>query len=450
MTPPVNQQVLTALDRYTTELSTPGSQMPFKNGCPLEEIVDGAQIIALGEATHGTREFVRLKHRFLQCLVVNRGVRALLIEANFAETIPLYRYVVFGEGDPVDAVQALRFWTWQSEAILEMVKWLRAFNRDRPVNDRVRIFGIDVQSPEGSISHLHEYFRRVDASLPEFVRVEFDSVEEWIQTNGTTRESEISTNPDRFAAMLRNHLQENKSEYADHAGMTEWKLALGTVTALEFALVYRRNQPPSGVDTIETMVRLMSMRDRAMTAVVEWVIDSVDAEPIVVWGHDAHINRQKQAVRGTDVAGVSLGSLLTNRHGDAYRAVGFAFGRGSFRALGGRDSGADSGRGHRLQNHTLESPLSGTVEDVFDALEQSPMLVNVRAARMDDRLSALLSEPCLRFSVGGAYDPESPRVFTTEYILENAFDALCYVSTSSPPRLLTIQSRDSQGSNSEV
>ncbi|WP_267162792.1 hypothetical protein [Halovenus salina] len=60
-------------------------------------LIDG-RIIALGEATHGTREFFQLKHRFLRYLV-ERGAGVFALEANAPETLATNDSVVHGEGD---------------------------------------------------------------------------------------------------------------------------------------------------------------------------------------------------------------------------------------------------------------------------------------------------------------------------------------------------------------
>ena len=40
---------------------------------PLKAIIGPARVVALGEATHGTREFFQLKHRMLEFLVTEMG-----------------------------------------------------------------------------------------------------------------------------------------------------------------------------------------------------------------------------------------------------------------------------------------------------------------------------------------------------------------------------------------
>ena len=110
---------------------------------------DEATVIGLGEAAHGTREFFRLKHRLIRYLVERQEVRLFGLEANFAETLALDRYIRYGEGDPEEALAGVYFWTWNTEELLALVEWLRAFNDGREVGDRVRFSGSTPSSPPG-------------------------------------------------------------------------------------------------------------------------------------------------------------------------------------------------------------------------------------------------------------------------------------------------------------
>jgi len=45
-------------------------------------MIGDARIVALGEATHGTREFFLLKHRLVECPVAELEFSRFAIEAN--------------------------------------------------------------------------------------------------------------------------------------------------------------------------------------------------------------------------------------------------------------------------------------------------------------------------------------------------------------------------------
>ena len=53
---------------HAIRLTTPEAGHGFEDMQPLKQVVGNARIVALGEATHGTREFFQLKHRMVEFL----------------------------------------------------------------------------------------------------------------------------------------------------------------------------------------------------------------------------------------------------------------------------------------------------------------------------------------------------------------------------------------------
>src|SRR5690349_5234370 len=96
----------------------------------LERIGD-ARFVLVGEASHGTSEFYRIRAELTQRLVAERGFAAVAVEADWPDAYRVDRWVR-GRGDDADARAALgsfrRFprWMWRNREVLEFVEWLRA------------------------------------------------------------------------------------------------------------------------------------------------------------------------------------------------------------------------------------------------------------------------------------------------------------------------------------
>ncbi|MER7541083.1 hypothetical protein ABTX77_41010 [Streptomyces sp. NPDC097704] len=76
---------------------------------PLKSVLDGARAVGLGEATHGTREFFRLKHRLLEFLVTELGCTVLAMEASASAGPAVDAYVRHGVGDAAQVLAGLGF-----------------------------------------------------------------------------------------------------------------------------------------------------------------------------------------------------------------------------------------------------------------------------------------------------------------------------------------------------
>ena len=112
---------------------------------PLKRIIGTARMVTLGEATHGSREFFQLKHRLLEFFATEMGFTIFSIEANMPEAYRLNDYVLNGVGDPAQLLRGMYFWTWDTEEVLDMIRWMREFNKAG--KGRVQFTGFDMQFP---------------------------------------------------------------------------------------------------------------------------------------------------------------------------------------------------------------------------------------------------------------------------------------------------------------
>lgn len=148
---PGPQQQTSGREEAAVEQWIRGNAIPLKtvqagNGFadmePLTKIVGNARIVALGEATHGTREFFQLKHRMLEFLATRMGFTIFSIEANIPEAYRLNDYVLNGKGDPAQLLKGMYFWTWDTKEVLEMIQWMREFNQSG--KGRIAFTGFDM------------------------------------------------------------------------------------------------------------------------------------------------------------------------------------------------------------------------------------------------------------------------------------------------------------------
>jgi len=119
----------------------------------LKDIVGDARIVALGEATHGTREFFQMKHRITQYLAQEMGFTIFAIEASTPESAKVSDYTVRNIGDsPNDVIRGMYFWTWSTDEVADMTRWMRAFNNGGPGNEaktkHIDFTGFDMQTPD--------------------------------------------------------------------------------------------------------------------------------------------------------------------------------------------------------------------------------------------------------------------------------------------------------------
>jgi erythromycin esterase-like protein len=123
------------IDRHAVPMSGTDPQQPAGELSHLRGVVRGAAIVGLGESAHGTHTQLRLKHRVARYLVENLGFRTIAWEEGWGSGVAIDRYVTSGRGDPTAIVGDALFML-RTEAMLELVGWMREFNRGRPDHDK--------------------------------------------------------------------------------------------------------------------------------------------------------------------------------------------------------------------------------------------------------------------------------------------------------------------------
>jgi erythromycin esterase-like protein len=132
-------EVFQALRRNTFPLKSVNARQGFDDLQPLKTILAGKRIVALGEATHGTSQFFRMKHRLVEFLVVEMGFRHFGMELSPADGCLLDNYIQGKHADPL----LVLYWPWRTRELLNMLAWMRAYNASASPQERLTFHGID-------------------------------------------------------------------------------------------------------------------------------------------------------------------------------------------------------------------------------------------------------------------------------------------------------------------
>lgn len=381
---------------------------------PLGQIIGGARIVSLGEATHGSREFFDMKHRVLQYLVRERGFRAFAMEATWAEATRINHYVHTGEGDPEALLSNLYFWTWNTQEVLEMVRWMRQYNRDAPPDERVSFYGFDLQYSRVAMNDVEAYLAGVDAAAADSVREHYacyrryqDEIQEaapnYLAVPAATR-AQCRAGVRAVHALV----EHGAAAYASRSGRAAYE------TALRAARVVVQNEH------LRTSP-MTSTRDLYMAENVQWLAEVAEPEAgIVLWAHNAHVSRRAPY----------MGTHLEERFGGDYLVVGFSFHRGGLNAVQ---------QGVGLQAHTAPPAAETSYEHHFNRLGRPRFFVDLRPVRWDGGSSEgteWLRGPMSMRQVGSVYDPAQPAVYYADHRLAEEFDVVIHLAEVTPSRLL--------------
>lgn len=327
----------------------------------LKEIIGDARIVALGEATHGTHEFFRMKHRLIQFLVREMEFDIVAFEAGGPEMNRLDDFIGTGEGDPKKQLAELGYWPWASREVLDLVLWLRDHNRSSTVLPKVRLRGLDMQIPGPAAEQLVEFFRRVDpseAAAAEAVLACLRPFETSAELNALYGRY-LKLPPETQAACraglqdLHDRLLEKRDALAQASSAEAFARALGCARLLV---------------QLEQSLRHRSLRDRFMAENAEWLLAQAGpSAKMVIWSHNGHVNNLPGR----------MGRSLKRRFGERAVLGGFTFQRGTFRAVEQTEE-----EGYRsLRAFQAPDTPSGSFERIFGAAGIPLFLIDLRASR---------------------------------------------------------------------
>ncbi|MGI3198688.1 erythromycin esterase family protein [Streptomyces sp. GLT-R25] len=109
----------------------------------LGRMVKDAEVVGLGEASHGSQDFFRMKHRVFRYLVEQKGFRTFSLELAWSSGLRLNDYVLNGKGNLKDIANeefqgAYRI--WNNQDYINLIEWMRDYNRQHP-KDKVQFMG---------------------------------------------------------------------------------------------------------------------------------------------------------------------------------------------------------------------------------------------------------------------------------------------------------------------
>ena len=328
----------------------------------LLEDIGERPLVLLGEATHGTREFYRMRAQITQRLVAERKFNAVAVEADWPDAYRLNRFVR-GEGDDTDARSAFgdfqRFpdWMWRNLEVLEFVEWLREYNAVQPPESRVGFYGLDMYSLYRSAEAVIAYLDRVDYEQAALARRYYAALDHVRDPQRYGYEAAAGLRPDCRDGVRRQliELVRRAPEYA----------ALDGRAAADAQFFAERNADI--VVSAEAYYRAMfgprqeswNLRDEHMTrtlfALRRHLRSCKEGERIVVWAHNSHLGDARATEMG-QAGECNIGQLVRESAAAQAYLVGFTTCAGSVMAAHEWDQPGE--RQRRAASSTRSSAFS--------------------------------------------------------------------------------------------
>ena len=397
---------------------------PEAAAAPLLQMIDpAATVVLIGEATHGTQEFYRIRADLTRALIRERGFGIVAVEADWPDAYRANAWVRLAGADET-AESALadftRFprWMWRNREVVRFLRWLRAENSARDTATRVGFYGLDLYSLHRSMARVVEYLDKVDPSAARRAREGyacFDTFGEDVQRYGYTASLDLGRSCEDEVVDQLLELRRRAAEYAARDGRIaadEYFVAEQNARVVCDAEAYYRAMFRGGAES-------WNLRDRHMMATLEALIDRAASthgpRRAVVWAHNSHLG-DARATGLASLGELNLGQLVRERFNDSCWAIGMTTHDGDVTAAHNWDEPAALRR--------IRPSLPGSYERVFHDTGVPAFALPLSGG---DVAQALIG-PRLERAIGVIYRPETERA--SHYFaarLPGQFDILVHV-----------------------
>lgn len=389
----------------------------------LDAIAPDASLVLIGEATHGTYEFYRIRADVTRLLIERRGFSVVAVEADWPDAYRANRWArLLGDDETAEAALSdfTRFprWMWRNREVVRFLRWLRGHNAERTLGERAGFYGLDLYSLHRSIACVIEYLDKIDPHAARLARQRygcFDIFGGNPQTYGYAAASRIARSCEDEVVRQLVELQRSAADYARRDGRIaadEYFVAEQNARVIRDAEAYYRAMFRGGAES-------WNLRDRHMMstlgALLEYVERSGRLRRAVVWAHNSHLGDARAT--GLAASGeLNLGQLV-RQHEPACCLIGMTTHAGAVTAARAWDAPAEL--------REVRPSLQGSYERLFHDAHVPLFMLSLSEPAVAQVLAA---PPRLERAIGVIYQPETERA--SHYFparLSDQFDIVVHV-----------------------
>ncbi len=368
-----------------------------------------ADIVLLGESTHGTQEYYKIRSILSKRLIDEHDFNFIAVEGDWNSIYDLNLYVK-GLSDKNSALEVLKefdrwpTWMWANDEIKKLAEWLKEYNKKLPLEDMVGIYGFDVYGTESSILAVQELTGENYECLSSFTD-DFSLYAHYLSLGNDPCYSEAQKiynmikSEDRFKEVL------DEKEY--------FYLKQNAFVVKKAEIHYRAMVYPEISSWNERVLHMNSTLDRLIQK----------KGKAIIWAHNTHVGD----ARATEMAysgSINIGQLMREANKNIFI---LGFGTYTGQVLAGRSWG-ESGKIMNIPEAREES-----YEYLFESIGMEKALIMLDSLELPDEIKKVNNNR----AIGVVYRPENE--YPGNYVktdLSKRYDAFIFIRNTTSIKLL--------------
>jgi len=407
------------LKRAIASSCNPFNSVETVNLDPLLERIGKADIVLIGEASHGTSEFYKMRSRITRELIVKKNFNFIAIEGDWPDAARIDHFVRHFDTPPSEWTAFARFptWMWRNNDVREFVDWLRIHNTDISPGKRVAFHGLDLYSLYSSIRSILKYLEDVDPITAQLARQRYGCLTPWQADPATYGKAALTgsyRSCEREVVLMLTDLATKHREYAEHDG-ERFLDAVQNARLVANAERYYRVMYYGSRES-------WNLRDRYMFETLKTLLDFHSPHnKAIVWAHNSHIG-DAAATEMSSRGELNIGHLCRKDFGDRAYSIGFGTDNGTVAAASDWDG--------PMEVKTVRPSLADSYERLFHECGLPGFMLGLRTPESEPLRQGLL-KPRLERAIGVIYRPETE--LASHYfhaVLPRQFDEYVWIDTT--------------------
>jgi len=290
----------------------------------LAELADragAADVVMIGEATHGTKEFYEQRAELSKRLITEKGFTVIAVEGDWPAAQAVNQYVKYGIGNSAKDVLQRTFtrwpeWMWANDTVADFAEWLKQHNAT--VETKTGFYGIDMYSLYESIDELLRYLTRhpqsgVDLELAKkaFSCFEpYNRMPEHYALSAAHFTDECIHEVSELLTSVRSRTEQYAASHEE-----DLNAVMNALVAKNAEAYYRELMQEEAIS--------WNTRDLHMAEAVKSLKEYHGDAKIIIWEHNTHIGDASETSM-KDAGMTNVGQLMREEYGkEKTYAIGF-------------------------------------------------------------------------------------------------------------------------------
>ncbi|WP_026563680.1 erythromycin esterase family protein [Bacillus sp. UNC41MFS5] len=300
--------MLKAINKYAKPFDTADDLDPLINA------IGDANYVLLGESSHGTSEFYSFRAELSKRLIKEKGFSFIAVEGDWPSCQSINQYIKGFNQSTNDVRRVLESfnrwptWMWANQEIIGLIEWLKDYNQQINLSQKVGFYGLDVYSLWESMDEIIRYLAKTNSRSLQAAKKAFSCFEPFNRNHESYAVSAgyLSDDCTKEALELLASIQKNKWKFEDNqeSSLNMEVNALVTANAEEY---YRT--------MVKSDSKSWNVRDHHMVEALNSVMNFYgDHAKAIIWEHNTHVGD----ARATDMKEegmVNVGQIIREQNG---------------------------------------------------------------------------------------------------------------------------------------